>query len=259
MTETWRSRIARARRLRDEIETAADLLRFYARLLESQEQSASRLESCPLSGAVEQDMPRVLEGAPTILRAVRDEGSTDLSRQAQQLMDGDPSDLEHSLAASWAVPSDDQFFAKALLQPYAATLASRGVTPVGRPAGRAGNRCPVCGGPPQLSILEPPDARGEGGGRKLLCAICLTAWSVPRMCCAQCGEDREAELGYFRSPDFDHVLVEVCDTCRCYQKRIDRSRLGVAIPIVDEVAAAALDLWAAEQGYRKIELNLVGL
>jgi formate dehydrogenase accessory protein FdhE len=258
MAETWGSRVARARRLRDETAAADDLLRFYVRLLEVQEQSASRLESCPLTGAIERDMPRLLDGAPAIMRAVQDEGSTVLVREARQLM-GDASALEQSLAACWASPSDDQFFAKALLQPYAATLALRGITPAGRPTGRAGNRCPICGGPPQLSILEPPDARGEGGGRKLLCATCLTPWPVPRMNCAQCGEDREAELGYFQSPDFDHVLVEVCDACRCYEKRIDRSRLGIAVPIVDEVAAAVLDLWATGQGYRKIELNLIGL
>jgi formate dehydrogenase maturation protein FdhE len=29
--------------------------------------------------------------------------------------------------------------------------------------------------------------------------------------------------------------------------------------VVDEVAAAALDVWAREHGYAKIELNLVGL
>jgi hypothetical protein len=29
--------------------------------------------------------------------------------------------------------------------------------------------------------------------------------------------------------------------------------------MVDEIDAAPLDLWATEHGYRKIELNLVGL
>jgi formate dehydrogenase maturation protein FdhE len=40
---------------------------------------------------------------------------------------------------------------------------------------------------------------------------------------------------------------------------VDLTRLGFAIPLVDEVAAAALDVWANEHGYAKIELNLVGL
>jgi len=30
-------------------------------------------------------------------------------------------------------------------------------------------------------------------------------------------------------------------------------------PLVDEIDAAALDIWAREHGYKKIELNLVGV
>jgi formate dehydrogenase maturation protein FdhE len=40
---------------------------------------------------------------------------------------------------------------------------------------------------------------------------------------------------------------------------VDLTRLGFAVPLVDEVATAALDVWAREHGYKKIELNLVGL
>jgi formate dehydrogenase maturation protein FdhE len=31
------------------------------------------------------------------------------------------------------------------------------------------------------------------------------------------------------------------------------------VPSVDEVAAPALDIWAQEQGYEKIDLNLAGI
>jgi formate dehydrogenase maturation protein FdhE len=40
---------------------------------------------------------------------------------------------------------------------------------------------------------------------------------------------------------------------------VDLTRIGFAIPLVDEVAAAALDVWSHEHGYIKIELNLAGL
>jgi len=55
------------------------------------------------------------------------------------------------------------------------------------------------------------------------------------------------------------VRVDACESCRHYLKSIDLGRLGLAVPIVDEVAGAALDLWARDHGYEKIELNLVGL
>ena len=64
---------------------------------------------------------------------------------------------------------------------------------------------------------------------------------------------------YFHTPQYDHVRVEACDSCKHYIKGIDLTRLGLAVPLVDEVAAAPLDLWARERGYTKIELNLVGL
>ena len=77
--------------------------------------------------------------------------------------------------------------------------------------------------------------------------------------CAYCCEERPAKLGYFHSPELDHIRVEACDTCKRYVKGIDLTRFGLAVPLVDEVASAPLDLWAQEHGYTKIEMNLVGL
>ena len=57
----------------------------------------------------------------------------------------------------------------------------------------------------------------------------------------------------------DHIRIEACDTCKRYIKGVDLTRLGFAIPLVDEVAAAALDIWSHEHWYTKIELNLMGL
>jgi len=125
---------------------------------------------------------------------------------------------------------------------------------------RAGNRCPFCGGAPQLSLFRGgSDPALQGGSRALQCATCLTTWPFRRILCAQCGEEDERKLEYFESPTFDHIRVEACDTCKHYLKGIDLTRLGVAVPIVDEVAGAPLDAWACEHGYFKIELNLVGL
>ena len=33
----------------------------------------------------------------------------------------------------------------------------------------------------------------------------------------------------------------------------------LAVPLIDEVAAAPLDLWIRERGYTKIEVNLLGV
>jgi FdhE protein len=162
------------------------------------------------------------------------------------------------LLGYWRDPSDRQFFAKAILQPYAQWLAESGVEPVDRPVTRAGNRCQFCGGAPQLSILHTTNEL-EGGGRQLLCATCLTTWPFRRVVCPSCGEEDDRKLGYFHTPAFDHLRVDGCDSCRHYLKTVDLTRLGLAVPIVDEVAGAPLDVWACDHGYEKIELNLLGL
>ena len=84
-------------------------------------------------------------------------------------------------------------------------------------------------------------------------------WPFCRVLCASCGEEDEHKLGYFIRRSTRHLRVDACDTCHRYLKTVDLTRLGVAVPLVDEVAGAPLDLWAREQGYEKIELNLVGL
>jgi len=53
--------------------------------------------------------------------------------------------------------------------------------------------------------------------------------------------------------------VEACDSCKTYIKSVDLTKNGHAEPVVDEIAAAALDFWAKEHGYEKIELNLMGM
>jgi formate dehydrogenase maturation protein FdhE len=54
------------------------------------------------------------------------------------------------------------------------------------------------------------------------------------------------------------VRVEACDSCNHYLKGVDMTVDGLAVPLVDEVATAPLDLWAGECGYTKISPNLMG-
>ena len=79
------------------------------------------------------------------------------------------------------------------------------------------------------------------------------------MLCPHCGEEREAHLPVYTAEQFPHVRLDACETCRVYIKSVDLTRNGLAVPEVDEVAAIALDLWAAERGYTKLQTNLFGL
>ena len=259
MPESWERRIRRAEQLAGEGGPAESLLTFYAQLLRIQKDLYDSFKG-RLSASLNRDLPVVRERAVALLRGVAEHGPDQLAIEARTLLDGDPSAIDGVLVAYWRAPADRQFFAKAVLQPYGQSLVDAGVVPSDRVLTRTDNRCPRCGGAPQLSIVDMTGAASaDGGSRQLLCADCLTPWPFRRVVCVHCGEEDEGKLGYFHSPAYEHLRVDVCDMCRHYVKSVDLARLGIAVPLVDEVAGAPLDLWACERGYRKIELNLVGL
>ena len=259
MRESWDRRIARADQLAGEGGPAASLLTFYARLLRRQRDVYDAVKGQGL-GSLDRDLAYIVPAAASLLREVAEQGPDPLAADARTLLANGQSAIGDVLSRYWREPNDRQFFAKAILQPYTQSLAEQGIAAAGRALSHADNRCPRCGGAPQLSILENAVAgTADGGSRQLLCATCLTAWPFRRVLCPHCGEGDERRLGYFHSQTFDHVRVDACESCHRYMKSIDLARFGLAVPIVDEVAGAALDLWARDHGYGKIELNLVGL
>ena len=262
MRESWDRCIERAQQLAVADVSLHPLLTFYGALLGLQKLLAAELignRNGPPSGALARDIVLLRPGIAAFLGSIAAAGPELLAKQARKLLDGPQNDIDNLLTTRWNQPSDRQFFAKAALQPYARFLADAGVMPVDRELTMAENRCPFCGGTPQLSILHGAGGALEGGGRSLLCATCLTVWPFRRVLCGYCGEEDEHKLGYFHSPQHEHLRIDACETCRRYLKTVDLTRLGTAVPLVDEVAGAALDLWARDQGYEKVELNLVGL
>ena len=257
---SWESRIRRAEALAGEGGPAASLLVFYTRVLREQKNIYERCAIRPPEGIIETDAPLIAAAGKSLIQAVAEHGPDLLVAQARSLLDSNQSGWEELLLTYWRTRSNRSFFSKALLQPYAQWLVDSGVPHVPGAVTGGENRCPHCGGAPQVSILEAAGATIEdGSARRLQCATCLTAWPVRRVLCPWCGEDDERKLGYYQSPLWDHIRVDACETCRHYLKTIDLGRLGLAVPLIDEVAGAPLDLWAQEHGYGKIELNLVGL
>jgi FdhE protein len=263
MRDVWQQRLQRAEALAARGDSTSQLLAFYAALLRVQLRLYAHLRSnrnSAPSGALEQDLPALgSELLPALLK-IAQAAPEPLATTARQLGDAGQAAIEDALLSFWYAPSDQQFYPKALLQPYAHWLTESGVAPRGRGLARTDNRCRLCGGMPQLSVLHVADSSpAAGGGRTLQCATCLTEWPFRRVLCAHCGEEDERKLVYFHSPAFDHLRIDACDTCQHYLKSVDLTRLGIAVPLVDEVAGAPLDLWARERGYEKIELNLLGL
>jgi formate dehydrogenase accessory protein FdhE len=261
MSTFWNKQIERADHLAAEPSGSQELLAFYAELLRAQreidESLRGRRDWLP-SGDLEIDLPALQPAMSGFLESVALHGPESLAEEAQGLIAAEPGMMAAKLLDYWRDPTDTQFFAKSILQPYTRWLAETTTTPVGRELAGGERSCPFCGGRPQLSFLQSKESGAESGNRDLLCASCLCSWEFRRVVCANCGEERPSKLGYFHSPEFDHIRIEACDTCRNYLKGIDLTRFGLAVPLVDEIYGAPLDLWAREHGYTKIELNLVG-
>jgi FdhE protein len=242
-------RIARATELAKTHPEARELLSFYRELALFQKPVYEEFRS---SG--ETDMRALLRHFPALLRLVRRTGPEALADFGAEHLSSPDAQVE-LLLACWEGGTDDdaaRFYARVLLQPYAEHLALRGKIDLEETTAI----CPFCSARPVAGVL-----RGEGDGAKrwMLCSLCATEWPYLRVVCPNCGERDKDNLPVYTATDFDHVRVEACDRCRTYVKSVDLTRNGRAVPVVDELATVALNIWAEEHGYAKLESNLLGL
>jgi hypothetical protein len=268
---------ARARALAGIHASCADVLAFYAALVDEQARWLAAAGARPVPRAAGLYWPvdaarRAAESAPRVIAWLAGTG-----RHAP----GNPAAWRAWTAREWRRPiverlseaegeaapdaraEDDvrAFVVEASIQPFAAAPARAAEE---RPDGEAfpwidrrdPGRCPRCASRPVVAVL---DERGHGSALSLVCGLCLLEWPAGRGSCVACGEAHADRLPHFRSDGLPAARVDACDTCRRYIKTIDRTRDGAAIPAVDDLASLALDLWAAERGYRKIRPNLLRL
>jgi FdhE protein len=146
----------------------------------------------------------------------------------------------------------ERLLAWTFLQPYAEYLATQRepISVDGTPW-----TCPLCGGKPIVGVLR---REGDGAKKSLICMLCAHEWTFRRCYCPACGEEREPQIAFYFASEIAHVRVDVCDTCHTYLKSIDLTKMGLAVPVVDELATIPLDLWAREHGYAKLQINLLG-
>lgn len=262
MTNLWEKLTNRAKELASQRPETAELLKFYARLLETQAEihaTLTNMQGWLPAGILSDDLSAIRSTFPMLLKGVRASGPPKLTAEAERLLSANQSEVDELLKHYWIKPGDIQFFAKAIFQPYFRRLFETGTKPSDRGLPISPNSCPFCGGRPQLSYMTAQDPAADGGTRQLLCSNCFNSWPFRRVVCANCNEERPSKLAYFHTAEYDFVRIDACDTCHSYLKSIDLARYGLAVPLVDEVAAAPLDVWAVEHGYSKIELNIVGI
>lgn len=279
--DVWMERRRRVRELRARQGFARQLLDFYGALLGVQEQAFNQARDAQPPGEALVAYVAEVAFAPVVdvsaafgpdrlrsdvIRTVREKDARDIVRA---WMDGKDQ------------PMVERFLARASLGPVLEGLGA------GARAACAGPRdtrhCPDCGGPPQLSFFAASKEDLATGPRLLVCARCGATWGFARMTCAGCGEDSSAKLQVFSergtasgergsvvrglpggrspadyNPVFPHMRIEACDSCRSYLLSVDLATDPAAVPLVDELAAIPLDLYARERGYSKIITNLMG-
>ena len=150
--------------------------------------------------------------------------------------------------------NDFSFYTRAFLEPVVTSITQ---ADSGQPTTWTQNFCFACGGPPQVAVIRDlPDAVGR---RSLTCSMCATEWRFRRLTCPHCGETDADKLPVHTAESIAHVRVDACTTCSRYIKTVDLRKNGTAVPLVDELAAVELDIWAQEQGLTKLRANVLGL
>ncbi len=286
----WTERRRRAAELMECWPFATELLTFYGALLDAQERAyeTARAELADPSWAIPYAVARVL---PIVRAVTAAAGPEKLARGVADLA----TDGGNASAAEWeekvklwldggALSPVDRYLARAAVGPVLEALGPAFGQVWDGP--RDVRHCPDCGGLPQVSVLASTGEDLVAPRRYLECSRCARRWAYPRMTCAGCGETEarhqpifaeegttEAEAtgtvvrGLGAAPSgtpvpvarFRHVSIYACRSCSRYLLNIDLSRDARAVPVVDEIAAMPLDLYAREQGIAKIVPNLMGL
>jgi FdhE protein len=254
-------RAARAEVLARESVTAAEPLRFAAGLCRMQGRLATAIESLqaehPLSGRLDEDAGRFVDRLRELLRFAAEQGPPLLAEKARAREREGDSEARSRLLGWWCGDgeSGEDYLSRAMLRPYVEVLARLGVAPdrLHRP-----RLCPFCGGSPWIAARR-TDAEAAGARRLLGCALCGGEWPLGRILCPSCAELDPSKLPTFQSPRYPAARIEACETCRRYVKSIDLTVDGRAIPEIDDLVSLGMDLWAAEEGFERIEPGLAGL
>jgi FdhE protein len=271
------ARIVRASYLGETYAFAAEVLAFYQQLAAYQQrlylqipQNVARQSSAPFTPQLrgELDLAVLVPHFPELLALLGSFAPAPVAEAARQLSVLGPAAWIAFLSDFWksgGLPVDalaaqrsaageplKELILRTFLQPYAQFVASGLAAPELDTSSRV---CPRCGSAPLLGVLRP---EGDGGKRSLVCSFCLHEWNFRRIFCAACKEEAEHKLPVFVAEQFPHVRVEACDTCKSYLRTIDLTRDGNAVPMVDDLAAIPLSLWAYEHGYARIQPNLLG-
>lgn len=265
----YHKRLRRVEKLVARFSFAREILEFYRRIATFQQELYTKIPAqWGRDSVIEPDKPlraalnlvALLPHFPGFLSLVEHDAPVPLAAAAQAVASKSSAAWTASLADYWEQggrdtrPADpkEQFLSRAFLQPYAEFAAERIAIP---PLFGISRVCPLCEAWPMLGVLRP---EGDGGKRFLVCSFCAHEWEFRRVLCPACTEEDEKMLPVYVAEEFPHIRVEACETCKFSLRTIDLTKDGNAVPIVDDLAAIPLSLWAEEHGYKRLQPNLLG-
>ena len=275
----YRARMERAARLAEIHEFAREVLSFYGVVAKFQNEYYESVPKLwgkrpvvPAGGDLrsELNLGVLLEAFGELLKLVEVQAPGTLAEEARNLGEKGSARQTEILEKFWrtgllepSLPDSEawrdslvnplaDFLARAMLQPYGDFVTGAMLPPAPL---MTVCRCPRCNALPLLGVLRP---EGDGGKRFLMCSFCSLEWEFRRILCAKCGEEQEANLPIYVAEQFSHIRVECCETCKHFLRTIDLTKDGNAVPLVDDLAAIPLSLWAEEHGYQRIQGNLLG-
>jgi FdhE protein len=240
---------------------AREPLRFAAGLARAQGRVAGALDilhgTSPLSGQLARDADRIVGELGAILRFAAAEAPAPLAEEARTRVRETSAIARTRLEVYWNGDrkTAQDYLSRALLRPYLEVLREQHAFP-GRT--RAPGHCPFCAGKASLACRR-SGSDADGAARSLVCGLCGLEWPFQRICCPACLESSPDKLPAFTSETHPTVRVEACETCRGYVKSLDLTLDARALPEIDDLVSLALDLWAIEQGFTRIEPGLAGV
>ena len=261
VTAAFRRAAERADALAQQGTVASEPLRFAAGLYRVQGEVAAAIQALhaarPLSGTFATDAVRLVEPLRAVHRFAAEVGPPALAEVARERVAETPEVALARLSVYWNGSRDERedFLSRAALRPYVEVLV-RNRVPVDR--GKSERGCPQCGGQPWV-VARRTRPESHGAQRSLLCALCGSEWPVNRILCPACGEANPDRLPAFSTDRYPAARIEACEACHQYLKSVDLTLDGNAVPEVDDLVSVGLDLWAAEQGFVRIEPGLAGV
>lgn len=112
--------------------------------------------------------------------------------------------------------------------------------------------CPVCGGVPTMAVLR----KGKGGRVKyLVCGTCKTEWSIKRVECPYCDNDKQENIRIIEFDAEKDLRIDTCDACKSYIKTYTGNSIDDIA--MRDFASIHIDIASKQTGFKKVGTLLI--